>query len=152
MVSTLLFPCFLAWANPEPKQVLPDLLSKCCTDQSFMQSYLNYLIKQSDINEQMHSLTNNTSVMLIEPHCWCRCHFSGFSLYVPLMCFASSLTLYPSEIWTSNLSLFSEFTSPCKPYMLIDTEILGHMYSVETQSRLGITITYGPRSFFLDGQ
>lgn len=39
-------------------------------------------------------------------------------------------SFFPSEIWTSNLYLFSDPTSPCKPYFLIDT--LGSWHGIDS--------------------
>lgn len=103
----------------EARRTCPAIDRTRCIDRSFMQSYLNYLSDRPHTNEQLQFHTNNISVMLTEPHHWHHCLSPWFSLYVTPQYYASGLTSYPSEIWTSNLS--SEPTSPHEPYLLIDT-------------------------------
>lgn len=107
-----------------------------------MQSYLNYLLDRPHTDEQMQSLTNNTSVMLTAPHHWYHCLSFWFSLYIPLMYYTSRLTphhcftlfvysiaaTFPQRYEHHISYLFSDRTSPGEPYVLIDTRSSWHRF------------------------
>lgn len=124
-VSTLLFPfnASRAWPGAEGST---SYLTFCRQDLLYWPLFYA-IIPELFIGPVPHWWTdafpaNDRSVMLTEPQHWYCCLLPCFSLYVRMF-FARRLT-HPSEIWTSHLCLFSEPTSPYKPYLLIDTELL----------------------------
>ena len=68
----------------------------------------------------------------------------------------STVVAVPLEIWTSNLYLCSDPTSPCKPYLLIDTLSSWHdtdLWPLDMFCRNTVSVGFGfylwPRFFFI---
>lgn len=97
----------------------------CCTDQLLIQSHLYYYFFPHPDDQMPPPLITHT-----ELH-WYHRLFPCFSVYIPLMCFASRLTSHPSEVRTSDHQIFPNPTSPHKPDLFIDTRSSWH----DTDSR-----------------